>query len=146
MIPATVHACAVLVGESGILIRGPSGSGKSALVAALIDGGRAWLVADDRVVLAPANGRLLAAVPPSLAGLAEIRGQGIWRRAYVSPVVIRLVVDLLPLPAMSRLPAERDETAVVEAVELPRLVIAENAPDGAARVRLRLAGPRDKSL
>jgi serine kinase of HPr protein (carbohydrate metabolism regulator) len=146
MIPATVHASAVLVGESGVLIRGPSGSGKSALAAALIERGPAWLVADDRVILTAAHGRLVAAVPPSLAGLAELRGQGIWRRPHVSPVVIRLVVDLQPLPAMSRLPEEEDETAVLEAVALPRLAIAENAPDGAARVRLRLAGPRDKSL
>ena len=55
---ATVHASAVLVGDRAILIRGPSGVGKSRLAFDLILAGRAGqippalLVGDDRVHLA----------------------------------------------------------------------------------------------
>ena len=96
--PATVHASAVLVGERGVLIRGPSGSGKSSLVLGLLVGDEpatTWLIADDRVILTAAHGRLIAAAPPALAGQLEIRGQGIVRRPFVSPARLHLVVDLL---------------------------------------------------
>ena len=109
---ANVHASAVLVGERGVLIRGASGSGKSSLALGLIaaDPAATWLVADDRVDLArSAGGRLLASVPASLAGLIEIRGQGIFR-VRSSPVVVRLVVDSCRPPSCPRLPAAAEET------------------------------------
>ena len=34
--PASIHACALIVDEAGLLIRGASGAGKSSLVLALI--------------------------------------------------------------------------------------------------------------
>ena len=67
----TVHASAVLIGSRAMLIRGPAGSGKSRLALALIGRRRrahpsfARLVADDRVELTAAHGRLLAASWPA---------------------------------------------------------------------------------
>ena len=78
----TVHASAVLVGARAVLIRGPSGSGKSRLVLDLIDAARrgsldfARLVGDDRVHLETAGGRLLVRPAPALAGIIEVRGAG----------------------------------------------------------------------
>ncbi len=78
----TVHASAVLVGARAVLIRGPSGSGKSRLALELIEAGRAGalrlvrLVSDDRVHLQAAGGRLLARPAETLAGLIEVRGAG----------------------------------------------------------------------
>jgi HPr kinase/phosphorylase len=137
---ATVHASAVLVGELGVLIRGASGSGKSSLALGLIaaDPGGTWLVADDRVVLDTAGGRLLASVPEPLAGLIEIRGQGIFRVRYVSPVVARLVVDLLPPASCPRLPVAEDERADIKGVALARLMLPIGTADGALRVRAAL--------
>ena len=141
-----MHASAVLVGERGVLIRGASGSGKSSLALGLVaaDPAATWLVADDRVVLDAAGGRLLASVPAPLAGLIEIRGQGIVRMRHVSPVVVRLVVDLLPPASCPRLPAAEDERIDIEGVELARLMLPIGAADGALRVRaaLGLFGPR----
>ncbi|QLP96335.1 MAG: hypothetical protein HZY79_01495 [Rhodoblastus sp.] len=59
--PLAIHASAVAVGESCVLLRGPSGSGKSAAALALIDlagahGLFARLVADDRVLRRAAAG------------------------------------------------------------------------------------------
>jgi serine kinase of HPr protein (carbohydrate metabolism regulator) len=80
---STIHASCVLVGRNAVLIRGPSGSGKSSLALALIEAGRAgkippsWLVADDRVYLAAAHGRLVARAPETIQGKIEVRGTGI---------------------------------------------------------------------
>ena len=132
---ATVHASVALVATSGVLIRGASASGKSSLLLALMamDGARNGLCADDRVILAAHNGRLIASVPPELAGLIEVRGQGILRRAHVSPVVVDLVVDLLPAPACPRMP-DRDDRAAIAGIALPRLVLPAGQSDGALRV------------
>ena len=136
----SVHASAVRVGDRGVLIRGASGAGKSALVLALLFGADdAVLVADDRVALSSADGRLMAAVPAPLAGLLEVRSVGIVRRPYVSPAAIDLIVDLLPLADCPRLPDEADLRAIVAGVTVRRIFVAANAADGAFRVRAALA-------
>jgi serine kinase of HPr protein (carbohydrate metabolism regulator) len=139
---AAVHASAVLLGERGILVRGASGSGKSSLVLGLLAAapGASWLIADDRVVLTAVHGRVVAAVPAALAGLLEIRGQGIVRRPYVSPALVHLVVDLAPPADCARLPQREDAAAIVAGVALPRLCLPVAAADGPARVRAALAG------
>lgn len=134
---AAIHASAVLVGESAVLIRGASGSGKSSLALALIEADplATRLVADDRVLLAAAHGRLVASVPPAIAGLIEIRGQGIVRLPHVSPVVIRAAVDLGPARLSDRLPEAAEQRVTIGEVVLPRLRVPEGAADGALRVR-----------
>jgi HPr kinase/phosphorylase len=135
-VPPTVHGSAVLVGEAGVLIRGEPGSGKSSLVLALLDGDPpARLIADDRVVLAAANGRLVASPPDALAGLIEIRGQGIVRRPFVAPVVVRLVADLAPPRSSPRLPGTDEARVVVAGVSLPRIFLVAGTADLDVRVR-----------
>ena len=86
MTVATIHATAVLCGTRGILIRGPSGSGKSSLALSLLRGTSfARLVGDDRIHLEIAHGRLLMRPAKALEGLIEIRGLGI-RRLSFEPV------------------------------------------------------------
>ena len=118
--PRDIHGACVAVGEAGVLLRGPSGSGKSALALALIETARvrglfARLVADDRVVLGAVHGRLVARPHPGLAGLVEERGVGIVPVPHLPAVVVRLVVDLAFAP--ERLP-ERSEV-VLEGIALP---------------------------
>ena len=138
----SLHGSVVLVGERGVLVRGRPGSGKSALVLALIDRDPAGttLVADDRANVSAANGRLMASVPDALAGRIEIRGQGIDRRPHVSPAAIDLVVDLLPLQECPRLPSDDEAVTEIAGVALPRLClpIGAAATDAALRVRLAL--------
>jgi HPr kinase/phosphorylase len=128
---ATVHASAVLVGARAVLIRGPSGVGKSRLAWQLMDAGRcdavrfAKLVGDDRVHLQAAGGRLLVRPAEALAGLIELRGVGILRRDHESCAVVGLVVDLAAADA-ERLP-ERGES-VIEGIALPRLAVAPAVP------------------
>lgn len=132
----TIHASAVLLGECGIIVRGASGTGKSALVAELLmlNTEAACLVADDRVAITAFYGRLVANVPFEIAGLLEVRGVGIVRLPHVAPVVIRLVVDLAPAEACRRLPEISDGRVVVCGVELPRLTLPIGLPGAANRV------------
>ncbi len=131
---ATVHASAVLVGARAVLIRGPSGSGKSRLVLELIETGRAGrprcfarLVADDRVHLEAAGGRLLARPAETLAGLIEVRGAGLLRVPHEASAVVGLVVDLAAEDA-SRLPDPDRRKTEIEGIWLPRLAVAADAP------------------
>jgi serine kinase of HPr protein (carbohydrate metabolism regulator) len=103
-----LHASCVAFGETAILLRGPSGSGKSDLALRLIDRGAA-LVADDRVDLRRDSGRLRAAPPPTLAGLLEIRGVGIVRTPFRANVAVGLLVDLVAAAAVERLPEPASE-------------------------------------
>jgi serine kinase of HPr protein (carbohydrate metabolism regulator) len=126
---ATVHGSAVLVGRRAVLIRGPSGSGKSRLTFELIEMGRtgalvfARLVADDRLLLEASHGRLVARPPAALAGLIEVRGLGLMRLPYETSAVVGLVVDLAAADA-ERLPESAARTTEIEGLTLPRLAVA----------------------
>lgn len=125
------HATCLLLGEDGVLLRGPAGAGKSTLCLECLDradavGGHARLVGDDRVRLSRRNGRIIARPHPALEGLIEIRGLGIRRLASSArAVVVRLVVDLVE--ARARMPDE-PETATLLTVALPLLVLARDRP------------------
>jgi len=125
---ATVHASAVKVGDRAVLIRGPSGSGKSRLAFDLILAGRAGqlppatLVGDDRVHLDTDGEKLWARPARELAGLIEIRGLGIRRCEYVAEATVRLVVDLAAVDA-ERLPAPRALEIDLSGVKIPRIPV-----------------------
>jgi serine kinase of HPr protein (carbohydrate metabolism regulator) len=126
---ATMHASAVLVGARAVLIRGPSGSGKSSLALALIQSNVlpfVRLVGDDRVHLEAAHGRLLVRPAETLAGLIEVRGLGIRRVPYEPLAVAGLVVDLADADA-ERLPAPESVMTELAGIALPRLGVAPGA-------------------
>ena len=126
----SVHASAVKVGERAVLIRGPSGSGKSRLAFDLILSGRAGqlppavLVGDDRVRLDTAGGELLVSAVKELVGLIEIRGLGIRRCDFVTEAVVGLVVDLAA-PDAERLPSPQALQISISGVEIPRIPVGE---------------------
>lgn len=97
-----LHASCVAVGGRGLLILGPSGSGKSSLALQMIGLG-AILVADDQVEVTRVGPSLVAGAPPALAGLIEARGVGLLRAETVTGVPLHLAVDL-GQPAPPRLP------------------------------------------
>ena len=89
-----LHATAVALSPAaGVLILGPSGSGKSSLALRLMAFG-AQLVADDRVCLAVQDGALIARAPAQIAGLIEARGAGILRADALAQARIVLAVEM----------------------------------------------------
>jgi HPr kinase/phosphorylase len=124
----SVHASAVLVENRAVLIRGPSGSGKSRLAFDLILAGRsgqippAVLVGDDRVHLEANRGQIVVRPAPELAGLIEIRGLGIRRCGFAGEAVVGLVVDLWAADA-ERLPASEALLTRINGVKIPRIPV-----------------------
>lgn len=98
-----VHATCVAVAERGLLLIGPSGSGKSDLAFRLIEGG-ARLVSDDQVEIAEEGGVLLASPPPSISGMMEVRGVGLVRLPTRESVTLRLVLAMSSRNQVPRLP------------------------------------------
>jgi HPr kinase/phosphorylase len=125
---ASIHASAVLVGDRAVLIRGPSGSGKSRLAFDLILAGRAGLIAparlvgDDRVHVWTHEGELRVRPAPALAGLIEIRGLGIRRCDFVPEARIGLMVDLDAADA-ERLPPPGALRSELKGISIPRIPV-----------------------
>jgi serine kinase of HPr protein (carbohydrate metabolism regulator) len=147
---STIHASAVLVGAKAVLIRGPSGSGKSRLAWDLIqaaDQGAlplARLVVDDRALVeAHINqygGRLIVRPAPALAGMIEIYGVGVRQLPWEPVAAVGLVVDLAA-PDADRMPPDEAGNTVISGVTLPRLSVA----GGMAALPLVLAFMRTKA-
>lgn len=122
-----VHGTAIVLGEVGILIVGPSGSAKSTLALSAIDewaaqGRHAALIADDQVEIRASHGRLIAAAPPSISGMAELRYVGLVRPPTIARATLGLLVSLVPPSEAPRLPLE-GERAMVCGIWLPQLTL-----------------------
>lgn len=129
-----LHGTAIRLGQVGLLLRGPSGSGKSDLALRLIEGG-ARLVADDQIAAERDDTDIWLTAPPAIAGLIEVRGLGILRLPHDRSAVLRLVCDLVPRDQVERLP-ERG-TCEILGIGVPQVALC--AFDASTPAKLRFA-------
>lgn len=131
-----LHGGCVALSGRGVLILGPSGSGKSSLALQLMALG-CQLVSDDRTAIAARGDVILATAPRSIRGRIEARGVGLLAAEPARAARIVLAVDLAHLEA-ERLPPWR--THEVLGIELPLLHRVESPHFPAAIMQYLKAG------
>lgn len=117
------HATGILLGHHGILLTGPSGSGKSLLALDLLEQARlrgetALLISDDRVLLSKDEDGLVMEPAPNIEGLIELRGRGIVSLPFAARAHVHLLVDLVDRE--QRMLEESELTARLYGIWLPR--------------------------
>ena len=135
--PLVHQASAVVIGGRALLIEGPPGCGKSSLALALIDRG-AGLIGDDAVTLLGEGETLIAAPPPNIAGLLEVRGIGLVSMAVAAPAPVALVLELggaVP----DRLPETPLPSRLIAGVAVPSLCFDPGTIAPAQRAEWALA-------
>lgn len=108
-----VHGTALVVGEVGILIRGPAQSGKTSLCLSLLRRAGsisqdAYLIADDRVDLEKTDSGVVMTAPDTIRGLIEIAGIGIMDAKTADAARLALIIDLVAAEDRMRMPEEAD--------------------------------------
>lgn len=125
---ARVHATCVAVAQAGLLIIGPSGSGKSGLALQMMALG-ARLVADDQVDLRMQDGVVMAETVAAIGCLIEARGIGLLRAGSTGPVAVHYVIDLGQpepdrLPDHKTIPVLRQTVPLLHGAGVPNLAAA----------------------
>lgn len=123
MAVTNIHATGLVLGSTGLILRGQSGAGKSLLALELIDewelrGETAKLVSDDRIDIETTANGLVMRAPRAIEGLIELRGRGIVSRPFVSSAPLHLVVDLVD--TLERMVEEDALVTELEGVTLAR--------------------------
>jgi len=130
-----IHATCIDLGGKGVLLRGPSGSGKSDLALRLIDGG-ARLVADDRTNLALRDDAVIATAPDEIAGKMEVRGLGIVAVDSLPETALALVADLVDPANIERIP--KPASVELQGLSLPLIRLAPFEASAPAMLRAAL--------
>lgn len=138
-----LHATCIAVGPRAILIRGPSGSGKSdlalrclALPASGLVTSPAKLVADDQVIVTRSGPSLSVSSPQTLLGRLEIRGLGILEVDPELDAKAVLVAEITSQQDIERFP---DPWPTAELLGLTVPVVRIAAFDSSAPLKLLLA-------
>lgn len=143
-----IDGVAVAIGGIAVLLRGPSGSGRSDFALRLIDEG-ALLISDEQVELERCGERLFARtphlMPAGLVGRIEARGLGIAKVPHApEPLPLGWVVDMAPVAAIERLPAAA--VAIYLGVAVPTFSLDPTAPSAGAKLRLAVANGPDQII
>jgi len=129
----TCHASCVAVNGAGILISGPSGSGKSDLALRLIDRG-AILISDDYVELCRHDDQLWMEAPVKILGKIEVRSLGIFNCEHISKIPLMLQVRLKS--QTERFPMD-SQTETIMTMSIPTIVL--NPVEASAPIKVELA-------
>ncbi len=128
------------LGYAGVLLLGPSGSGKSDLALRLLQRG-ARMVADDRVILSTRFGCLTASPPEKLRGMIEVRGVGVLPCRWQARTTLHLAAKLTPGAKVERLPDPLDQFEF-DATRIPMIEIDPFHASAPAKVETALMAAR----
>ncbi|MBE1504681.1 serine kinase of HPr protein (carbohydrate metabolism regulator) [Rhizobium viscosum] len=86
------------------------------------------LVADDQIFLSKQDGAIIAACPPAIAGLIELRGTGIVKHDHIAEAEMHFAILPASPTGENRLPADGETVVLAEGFELPVLRLLPNLP------------------
>ena len=129
-----MHATSVAIEDNGVLIIGPSGSGKSDLALRLIDSG-ATLISDDLTFCKKKSGKIYLFSTKKIFGLIEIRGLGIITVPYVEDIELKIVVNLTE-DKVERLPNQN--VKVLMGSQIPLININPTEASASAKIKLKI--------
>jgi serine kinase of HPr protein (carbohydrate metabolism regulator) len=129
------HASSVEIEGRGVLLRGPSGSGKSDLALRLVDGG-GILISDDYTEISIRNDVAYLNAPKEIAGKIEVRGLGLMSLPVTGNIPLALVLDLMPYTEIERVPAS--VVVTFDGVEVPCRALDPFMASAPAIVRLAM--------
>lgn len=141
----TIHATSIVVGQTGLLFLGSSGSGKSGMAFSCMAeawalGWHAALIADDRTCLAVHGDHCIASCPEPIRGMMELRGTGIVAVRRIARALIHCAISLGEPSAASRVPPEH-ETFSCNGASMPLLRLWHDGA-GSPLARIRAARPQ----
>lgn len=130
--PTNFHGTAIVIGKTGLLFVGPSGSGKSELAFSFLTeaercGLDAALVADDQIFISVRDGAVIARRPATIAGLLELRGSGIVKLRSVETAQMHYAITSVASPDTPRLPPDNEMLTIAAGAHLPLLRIARDS-------------------
>jgi HPr kinase/phosphorylase len=131
-----IHATTVSLDGRAVVLRGPSGSGKSDLALRLIENG--ILISDDQTRLERRETQIFATAPPTIKGLLEVRGLGLIKVPTIDEAPVALIVDLMEVRHIERMPRPEQLQTEILNVTLPRLALDPAKPGAPARIRMAL--------
>lgn len=123
---ANIHATAIVVGTTGLVFLGPSGSGKSklafdCLAEARLHGHFAALVADDQVFISRFGTHVVASRPATIRDMIELRHGGIARIVSIPRAVLHYAVLPVERQNAERLPPRKPGVTLCGDISLPAL-------------------------
>lgn len=137
-----VHGSAVAIDGNGVLLLGPSGSGKSDLALRLIDRG-AKLICDDIILIENRYGLPQLTIAPNIAGKIEVRGIGICPVDFVHSAPLRLIVQFAQ--DVERMPPEH-QSATIARFSVPMFKLDPFQASSALKVEWALRSVIDAAL
>ncbi len=134
--PRLIHATCISLAGYGVMLLGPSRSGKSDLAYRLMCGAdAARLICDDQTLVTVEDGILMARAPENLRGLIELRGLGLLAVPCMTASALHLAVRLVPRDDVPRI-AEPAHFSLC-GIDLP--LIALHAFDATCGLKISVA-------
>lgn len=143
--PRLFHGTALVIGTTGLILVGPSGSGKSGLAVRLMAAARrsghfAALVADDQVFIDWVNGRAIATAPETIKGMIELYGSGIGKMPTTDRAILHLALQPVAADSATRIPEDGRRWPPGEADTLPLAFIDRAVTDPFDRLTVLISG------
>jgi HPr kinase/phosphorylase len=134
MVTKIVHGTAIALEDKGVLLIGPSGSGKSDLALRLIDSG-ATLISDDQIICERRNDEIFLFPHKKINGLIEVRGVGIIKVPYIENVKLKMIVQLIN-EQPERIPVKEEKNFLNLKIKFIKIIGKEASSTAKVKIKL----------